>query len=44
MRVAILTISDSVSRGVRQDGSGPALRDRCRELGWEVVSEGLASG
>ena len=41
MRVAILTISDSVSRGVRQDSSGPALRERCLQLGWQVVSEEL---
>ena len=41
MRVAILTISDSVARGIRQDTSGPALRERCLELGWEVVSEGV---
>jgi molybdopterin adenylyltransferase len=39
MRVAILTISDSVSRGVRQDSSGASLRDRCSQLGWDVVSE-----
>ena len=38
MRVAILTISDSVSRGERQDLSGPALVDRCRQLGWEIIS------
>jgi molybdenum cofactor synthesis domain-containing protein len=36
MRVAILTISDSVARGERMDLSGPALVQRCRELGWEV--------
>src|ERR1039458_4597827 len=41
MRVAILTISDSVSRGIRADGSGPALRGRCLQLGWEVVSQGV---
>jgi molybdopterin adenylyltransferase len=41
MRVAILTISDTVSRGTRSDASGPALRDRCKALGWEVVSEGI---
>ncbi len=41
MRVAILTISDSVSRGIRQDASGPALRERCLQLGWEVVWEGV---
>ncbi len=39
MRVAILTISDTVSRGTRADASGPALRDRCKALGWEVLSE-----
>lgn len=38
MRVAILTISDSVSRGEREDLSGPALVARCRELGWDVTS------
>jgi molybdopterin adenylyltransferase len=38
MRVAILTISDSVARGEREDLSGPALVERCRELGWEVTS------
>ena len=37
MRVAILTISDSVTRGEREDLSGPALEVRCRELGWEVT-------
>jgi molybdopterin adenylyltransferase len=38
MRVSILTISDSVTRGEREDVSGPALVKRCRELGWEVNS------
>jgi molybdopterin adenylyltransferase len=38
MRVSILTVSDSVSRGEREDLSGPALAARCRELGWEVTS------
>ena len=38
MRVAILTISDSVTRGEREDLSGPALVERCRSLGWEVTS------
>jgi molybdenum cofactor synthesis domain-containing protein len=38
MRVAILTISDSVARGEREDLSGPALVLRCRELGWVVTS------
>jgi molybdenum cofactor synthesis domain-containing protein len=43
MRIAILTISDSVSRGEREDRSGPLLADRCRELGWTVTSTLLVS-
>lgn len=39
MRVAVITISDSVSLGVRTDASGPAVSERCRQLGWEIVSE-----
>jgi molybdopterin adenylyltransferase len=38
MRVAVLTVSDSVSRGGREDRSGPGVADRCRALGWEVIS------
>ena len=41
MRVAILTISDSVSRGIREDASGPALREHCRQFGWDVISEAV---
>src|ERR1700694_5642015 len=41
MRVAILTISDSVSRGTHKDASGPNLRERCAQLGWEVVGEAI---
>jgi molybdenum cofactor synthesis domain-containing protein len=37
MRVAVLTISDSVSRGEREDLSGPAVVAFCRGLGWELV-------
>ncbi|MGC2768553.1 MAG: MogA/MoaB family molybdenum cofactor biosynthesis protein [Candidatus Acidiferrum sp.] len=43
MRIAVLTISDSVSRGERDDRSGPALVARCRELGWTITSALLAS-
>jgi molybdopterin adenylyltransferase len=39
MRVAILTISDSVSRGTNKDASGPALRERCAERGWNIAAE-----
>jgi molybdopterin adenylyltransferase len=41
MRVVILTINDSVSRGVRGDASGPALREHCLQLGWDVVAEAV---
>ena len=37
MRVAVLTISDSVSRGERDDLSGPAVAAFCRGLNWEIV-------
>jgi molybdopterin adenylyltransferase len=36
MRVAILTISDSVYRGKYEDRSGPAVLARCTALGWET--------
>ncbi len=38
MRVAILTISDSASKGEREDTSGPAVVAFCRGLNWEVTS------
>jgi molybdopterin adenylyltransferase len=38
MRVAVLTISDSVARGEREDLSGPAVVAFCRGLGWEIAS------
>jgi molybdopterin adenylyltransferase len=38
LRVAVLTISDTVARGERVDLSGPAVVQRCRDLGWEVTS------
>ena len=41
MRVVILTISDSVSHGVRGDASGHALRERCQQLGWDVVAQAV---
>jgi len=37
VRVAVLTVSDSASRGVRPDLSGPAVARRVRKLGWRVV-------
>ena len=38
MRVSIITVSDSVSAGHREDGSGKALVRRCGELGWQIIS------
>jgi molybdopterin adenylyltransferase len=38
MRVSILTVSDSVSSGKYDDRSGPAVRQRCIELGWDTVA------
>ena len=43
MRIAVLTISDSVARGQRQDASGPAVVARCQELGWLVTSTQLVA-
>lgn len=39
MRVAIITVSDSSASGTRPDRSGPAVRERCVQLGWQVTSE-----
>lgn len=43
MRVAIITVSDSVSQGKREDQSGPAVEKRIAELGWKVVSTHVVS-
>jgi len=36
MNVAVITISDTVASGKRQDASGPAVVARCKELNWTV--------
>jgi molybdopterin biosynthesis enzyme MoaB len=38
VKVAVITVSDSVSRGKGADRSGPAVAERCSALGWEVAS------
>ena len=37
IRTAVVTISDSGARGAREDRSGPALRQRAEQLGWQVA-------
>lgn len=36
VRVGILTVSDAAHRGEREDSSGAAIRDWCRERGFET--------
>lgn len=39
MTAAVLTVSDSASRGERKDLSGPATADRLRRAGFEIVGQ-----
>jgi molybdenum cofactor synthesis domain-containing protein len=43
MRVAVVTVSDTVARGEREDASGPAVVAVCRGLGWEIISTHIFS-
>jgi molybdopterin adenylyltransferase len=36
IRVAVITVSDSVVAGTREDRSGPAVRERVESLGWTI--------
>jgi molybdopterin adenylyltransferase len=38
MRIAVITVSDTVAKGEREDSSGPAVVAVCRGLGWEVTT------
>ncbi len=38
IQAAVLTISDSVHGGTREDLSGPAVRERLEQLGWRVAA------
>lgn len=40
-RALVITVSDSVHAGSREDRSGPAVRDQLRSLGWDVALEVL---
>jgi len=43
IQAAVVTISDSASNGTRADVSGPAVRERLEQLGWNVsVMETIA--
>ena len=43
MKAAVLTVSDRAARGERDDLSGPAVVDRLRKAGWELVGAGIVS-
>ena len=36
IRFAVVTVSDSVVAGTREDRSGPAVRDRAQSFGWSA--------
>jgi len=36
IKVAVVTVSDSVVAGTREDRSGPAVRERVKSFGWTV--------
>lgn len=42
-RVAIITLSDSGSKGLREDRSGPVIREMVEAAGYEVVSQTVLS-
>jgi molybdopterin adenylyltransferase len=37
MTAAVITVSDSVFAGSRSDKSGPAVRERLEQLGWNIA-------
>jgi molybdenum cofactor synthesis domain-containing protein len=39
IRAAIVTVSDSVASGTREDRSGAMLRERAEALGWRVAAQ-----
>jgi molybdenum cofactor synthesis domain-containing protein len=43
IRAVVVTVSDSVVAGTREDRSGPALRDRAQALGWVVSAMELVA-
>jgi molybdopterin adenylyltransferase len=43
LRIAVLTISDRAATGTYDDRTGPALQERCRDLGFTMVAEDLVA-
>ena len=43
MRVAVLTVSDGVARGERDDRGGPAIADWCAAHGHDVVARAVVA-
>jgi molybdenum cofactor synthesis domain-containing protein len=41
IRAAVVTISDSVAAGTREDRSGPAVHQRVEQLGWTIAASEL---
>ena len=41
IKVAVVTVSDSVVAGTREDRSGPAVRERVESFGWTVSAVDL---
>ena len=41
MKIAVITISDSVARGTSKDASGPAVVAHCQQLNWTVAANYL---
>lgn len=39
--VGVITVSDRASAGEYEDHGGPALREKCGDLGWNVESEAV---
>ena len=43
MKVGVLTVSDRSARGEREDASGPLLRKKLEQQGWEIVRAAIVS-
>ena len=43
LEAKVLTVSDGVAAGIREDRSGPALVDRLQAVGFDVVAHGVVA-